>query len=102
MYDIPEPGVDGGNSLSQNMADVTRFTIISLDIIVNGMAARADLARSLTVQMKCSISGTCSFLGAHFRFIHKEAIFLRSGSRSLSACIFVILRLRCRYNLCTC
>ena len=32
VYDIPAPSVDGGNSLSQNIAEAKGFTIISLDI----------------------------------------------------------------------
>ena len=44
--------------------EATRCTIISLHIRLNGMVARADLTRYLTVRMKRSISGTCSFLDA--------------------------------------
>ena len=48
----PAPGVDGGYILSQKMAEVTRYTIASLDIHLGGMVAWADLKRSLTVLMK--------------------------------------------------
>ena len=61
MSDSPVPGVDGGNELSQKMAEATRCTIIRLDIRLNGIVAWADLTRSLTVRMKRSISGTYSF-----------------------------------------
>ena len=61
------------------MAEAKRCTIISLDNSSNGMAAQVDPMRSLTVRMKLSISGTCSFLDTKFRFIHKEVIFVRSG-----------------------
>ena len=75
---------------------------MSLDICLNGMVARADLIRSLTVRMKRSISGKCSFLYAQFRFMPRAVISLRSGSNSQSVCMCVILKPRCRYNLCTC
>ena len=102
MSESPAPGVDGGNSLSQKMAEATGCNIISLDIRLNGMVARADLTRSLMVRMKRSISGTCYFLGEQFRFMPREVISLRSGLNSQSVCMYVILKLRCRYNLCTC
>ena len=102
MSESPAPGVDGGNELSQKMEEATRCTITSLDICLNGMVARADMTRSLTVWMKPSISGTYSFLDAQFRFIPRAVIYLRSGSDSQPVCICVILKLRCRYNLCTC
>ena len=63
MSDSPAPGVDGGDSLSQKMAEAKICTIMSLDIRLNGMVAHADLIRSLTVQMKFSISGKCYFFG---------------------------------------
>ena len=47
------------------MVEATICNIISLDICLNGMVARADLMCSLTVRMKRSISGTCYFLDAH-------------------------------------
>ena len=55
--------------MSEKMTEATRFTIISLDIRLNGMVAQADMTRFLTVRMKLSISGACSFLGEQFRFI---------------------------------
>ena len=73
MSDSPAPGVDGVNALSQKMAEATRFTIISLDIHL------ADLKLSLRVRMKRSISGTCLFLDAQFRFMPREVMSLRSG-----------------------
>ena len=84
------------------MAEAKGCTIINLDIHLNGMVSRADLARSLTVRTKRLISGTCSFLDAQFRFIPRAVISLRSGSNSQSVCICVIFKPRCRYNLCTC
>ena len=77
MSDSPAPGVDGGNALSQKMAEAKRCTLISLDIHLNGMVAQADLTRSLTVLMKRSISGTCSFLDAQFSFMPRAVIYLR-------------------------
>ena len=62
------------------MEEATRCTIISLNIHLNSMMARADLTRSLTVGMKRSISGTCSFLDAKFRFMPRAVISLCSGS----------------------
>ena len=100
MSDSPSPGVDQGNILSQKMAEVTICTIIRLNIRLNGMVARADLTRSSTIRMKVSILGTCYLLDAHFRFMPIEVIYLRSGSNSQSVCICVILKQRCRYNLC--
>ena len=94
MSDSPEPGVDGGNSLSQKMAEATRCTIMRLDIRLNGMVDRADLTRSLTVRMKRSISGTCPFLDAQFRFMPRAVIYLRSVSNSQSVCTCVILKPR--------
>ena len=102
MSESPAPGVDGGNALSQKMAEETRCTIISLDIFLNGMVDQADLTRSLTVWMKRSISGTCYFLDAQFRFIPRAVISFCSGSISQPVCICVILKPRCRYNVCTC
>ena len=72
VSDSPAPGVDGGKALIPKMAEATGFTIISLDIRLNRMVAQADLARSLTVCVKRSISGTCSFLDAQFRFMPRE------------------------------
>ena len=102
MSESPVPGVYGGKSLIQKMAYATRCTIISLDIRLNGMVDRADLTRSLTVRMKRSISGTCYFLDAQFRFMPRAVISLRSGSNSQSVCMCVILKPICGYNLCTC
>ena len=79
MSDTPALGVDGGNSLSQKMVEATRCTVISFNIRLNGMMSWADLTRPLTVQMKCSISGTCYFLNAWFSFIPRAFIYLRSG-----------------------
>ena len=79
MSDSPAPGVDGGNALSQKMEEAKRCTIISLDIFLNGIVDQADLTRSLTVWMKRSISGTCSFLDAQFRFMPRAVISWRSG-----------------------
>ena len=101
MSDSPELGDDGGKSLSQKMAEATICTIISLDICLTGMVARVDLTCSLTVRMKCSISGTCYFLDAQFRSMPIEVISLSSGSNSQLVYIFVILKPLCRYNLCT-
>ena len=69
MSDSPAPGVDGGNALSQKMAETTRCTIIRLDICLNGMVDQADMTCSLIVRMRRSISGTYSFLDAQFRFM---------------------------------
>ena len=41
-------------------------------------------------------------LDAQFGFISRAVIYLRSVSNSQLACICVILKPRCRYNLCTC
>ena len=79
VSDSPVPVVDGGNELIQKMEEATRCTIIILDLCLNGMVARANLTRSLTVQMKRSISGTCSFFDAQFRFMPRAVISLRSG-----------------------
>ena len=76
--------------------------MIRLDIRLNGMVDRADLTRPLTVRTKRSISGTCSFFDAQFRFIPRSVICLSSGMNSQSVCIYVILKPICRYNLCTC
>ena len=84
------------------MAEAKICTIISLYTSLNGMAARVDMTCYLTVRMKCSISGTCSFLDAHLRFIPRSVISLNIGPKLLSACMRVILIPRCRYNLCTC
>ena len=101
MSDSPDTGVDGGNALIQKMAETTRCTIISLDIHLNGILAWADLTRSLMVHIKRSSSGTCYFLDAQFRFMPRVVIYLRSGSKSQSVCICMILKSLCRYNLCT-
>ena len=101
MSGSPATGIYGGNTLIQKMPEATRCTIINLDIRLNGMVAQADLTRSLTVRMKLSISGTCSFLDAQFRFMPRAVISLRSGSNSQSVCMCVILKARCGYNLCT-
>ena len=79
MSDSPVPGVDGVNALMQKMAEATRCTITSLDIHLNGMVDWVDMTRSLKVQMKRSISGTCYFLDAQFRFMPRAVISLRSG-----------------------
>ena len=55
MSGIPAPGVDGGNILSQNTAEATRFNTIGLDIRLNEMVYQSDLTLSLTVRMKISI-----------------------------------------------
>ena len=102
MSDSPATGVDEGNKLTQKLAEATRCTIISLDTHLNGMAARRDLTRSLTVRIKRSISGTCSFLDEQFRFIPTAVISLSSGSKYLSPFMCVILKPHCRYNLCNC
>ena len=102
LSESPASDVDGGNALSQKMAEAKICTLVMLDICLNGMVDRVDLTRSLTVRMKLSISGTCSFLDAQFRFIPRAVIFLRSGLKSQSVCMCVILKLRYRYNLCTC
>ena len=83
------------------MAEATRCTIMSLDICLNVMVARDDLMRSLTVWMKRSISGTCSLLDEKFRFMPRSVIYLHSHLNLQSVCICVILKPRCRYNLCT-
>ena len=41
-------------------------------------------------------------MDAQFRVIPRAVIYLRSGSNSQPVCICVILKPRCRYNLCTC
>ena len=79
VSDSPAPGVDGGNKSIQKTEEATRSTIISLDICLNGMVDRADLTRSLTVRMKSSISGTCYFLDAQFKFMLRAVIYLCSG-----------------------
>ena len=102
VSDSPAPGVDGGNSLNQKMAEATRFTITSLGVCLNGMVDREDLTRSLTVQMKPSILGKYFILDAQSRFIPRAVISLRSGFNSQSVYVCVIMKPRCRYNLCTC
>ena len=84
MSDSTAPGVDGGNTLSQKTEEAKRCNITSLDIRLNDMVNRADLTRSLTAQMKRSISGTYYFLDANFRFMPREFISLRSGSNQKS------------------
>ena len=64
VYYSPAPGVDGGDSLSQKIAEATRFTIISLYTHLNVMVPWADLMQSLTVCMKRSIPGKFYFLDA--------------------------------------
>ena len=54
MSDSPATSIDGGHLLSQKMAEATRYTIISLDIRLNGMVVQEDLTRSLPVWMKRS------------------------------------------------
>ena len=102
LFDSPVPGVDGVFTLSQKMEEATRCTIMSLDIRVNSMVDQAGLTRSLTDRMKRSISGTCSFLDAQFRFMPRAFISLFIGLNSQSVCLSVILKPQCRYNLCTC
>ena len=102
MYESPVPGVDGGNALRQKMTEATRCTIIILYILLNIMLDQLDLNRSLTVQMKRSISGRCFFLDAQFRFMPRVVIYLRSCSYSQSVCICVILKPLNMHNLCTC
>ena len=102
MSDGPAPGIDGGNALSQKVVEATRCNIMSLDIRLNGMVAWTELTCSLTVWMKSSISGTCSFLDTQFWFIPRAFVSLCSGLNSQSVCICVILKPRCRYSLCTC
>ena len=75
----PAPCVDGVNTLRENMAEVSRCTIISLDHCLHDMTARADLTRPLTVRMKHSISGTCSFLDVHLSFIPRAVISVHIG-----------------------
>ena len=101
MSEITATVVDGVNAFIQNMVYATRYTIIILDNHLNGMADRADLTRSLTVRMKRSILGTCSFLDTQLRFIPRSVTYVRSGYNSLSECMWLILKSRCRYNLCT-
>ena len=84
------------------MAEAPRYISISLDNIFNSMVDQVYLTRFLTVQMKRSISGTCSFLGAQFKFLHRDVSSLCSDSNSQSVCMFVVLKPCCRYNLCTC
>ena len=62
------------------MSEAIRYTIISLDIRLKSMVDQADLTRSLMVRMKRSITGKCYFLDAHFRFMPREFISLRSVS----------------------
>ena len=47
VSDSPAPGVYGGKSLSQKIAEATRLTIISLDTRLNGMAASDALLNGL-------------------------------------------------------
>ena len=82
MSESPAPGVDGGNELSQNDTEETRFTIIILDIRFYGMVDWEDLTCSLMVRMKRSISVTCYFLDAQFRFMPRSVISWHSGSKS--------------------
>ena len=84
------------------MAKATRYTIISLDINLNGVVDRADMTLSLTVRTKRSISRTRYFLDAQFRFMPIEVIYLRNGPNLQSACICVNLKPCCRYSLYTC
>ena len=86
----------------QKTAEATRFIIIRLYIRLNGMVDRAYLMRYLTVDIKRSISGKCSFLDAQFRFIPRVVIYLRSVSNLLLVCIYVILKPHFRYRLFTC
>ena len=91
-----------GKSIDPKMAKAKRCTIIILNVRLNGMVAQADLTRSLIFRMKRSISGTCSFLDAQFSFMPREVMSLRSGLNLKSLCMCVIMKPRCRYNLCTC
>ena len=102
MSDSPVPSVDGGNGFRKKMAEATIYNIMSLYIRLNVMVAWEDLTRSLTVRMKCSISGICYFLDAQFRFMPRVVIYFRIGLNLQSVRICVILKPRCRYNLCTC
>ena len=88
--------------MSQKMAEAKRCTIISLYNHLNGMMAWTDLTRSSTIRMKHSVSGTYYFLEEQFRFMPRAVISLHGGTNSQSVCICVILKPRCRYNLCTC
>ena len=91
-----------GNALIKKISEATRCTIMILDICLNGMVDRVDMSCYLIVRMKCSISGTCCFLDAQFRFMPGAVINLRSSSNSQSVCIYVKLKPLCMYNLCTC
>ena len=101
MLDSLAPGFEGINAFSQKIAVSTIWIIIDLEIRLKGMADREYLTSSLKVRLNCSIPGKCSFLEAQFRYMPISAIYPRSGSNSLSACIQVILKPRCRYSLLT-
>ena len=62
----------------------------------------ADQTRSLMVRLNRSISGTCSLLDTQSRDMTISDIYAHIGSNSLSACMRVILKPRCRYRLWTC
>ena len=82
MYDNTVLGGDGVNTLIQKISEAKRCIIIILDTSLNDMVAWADLARSLTVWMKRSISVTFYFLDAQFMFMPRSVISLRSGLNS--------------------
>ena len=91
----------GKKSLIQKISEATRCNIINLYNRLNGIVDWEDLTRSITIRIERSISGTYSFLDAQFRFISRAVLSLSSGSNLMSACICLILNLRCKYNLCT-
>ena len=66
------------------------------------MADRAYWKCSLTFLLNCSILGTCFFLNVQFREMPRLAISAHCGSNSLSACLRVIFKPRCRYICFTC
>ena len=92
----------GREMFSQKIAEAKMWTIINLDICLKGLATWEDQTRYLMVQLNISISGTCSFLDAHFRDIPRSAISARSGPNALSFYICVVLKPHCRHILLTC
>ena len=96
VMENPAPGFNGGKAFIQNIAMVTGWTIINLDIKLKGMAAWAYWTSFLKILLHRSISGTCSFLDAQFRYIPRSTISNCRCSNSLSERMRVILKPRCR------
>ena len=95
----PAPVFDGRKAFIPKIALVTIWNKIDPDIFLKGMAVWADLTRSLTEYLNCSISGTCYLLNEQFRNMTRSSILSCRVSNLLSVCIHVVLRPRCRYVL---